>query len=244
MTLATNEYVYRRAGHCPVCERDVEFRSPQAWYRDFLACSGCGSIPRERALAHVLTKHFPNWRKLSIHESSPSPRGISYKLKEECPGYIPTQFFPGEKTETVINGFRNENLEAQTFADARFDLVVTLDVMEHVNQPEAVLKEVARTLRPRGAYVFTAPTYKNRVTTERRALYKPDGTIEHLAPAEYHGNPVSDAGSLVTFHYGYDLPELIHSWSGMDIEIFRFHDHHHGIIGDFTEVYVCRKTSA
>ncbi len=56
-------------------------------------------------------KHFPNWRKLSIHESSPSPRGISYKLKQECPGYIPTQFFPGEKTETVINGFRNENLE-------------------------------------------------------------------------------------------------------------------------------------
>ncbi|RWC14095.1 MAG: class I SAM-dependent methyltransferase [Mesorhizobium sp.] len=236
------EFVYRRAGHCPVCEQDVEFRSPQAWYRDFLVCSGCGSIPRERALAYVLSNQFPDWRGLSIHESSPSDRGVSRKLKQECAAYVATQFFVEQPLGAMNNGFRNENLERQTFGDAQFDLVVTLDVMEHVNQPELVLKEVARTLKSGGAYIFTAPTYKDRVKSERRALYKPDGTIEHFAPhPEYHGNPVSDAGSLVTFHYGYDLAELMHSWSGMDVEVRRFHDHNHGIIGDFTEVYVCRK---
>ena len=234
--------VYRHAGHCSVCEQDVEFHSPQTWYRDFLVCSGCGSVPRERAIAYVLSNHFPDWRRLSIHESSPSDRGVSRKLGQQCADYIATQFFSEERLGSMVRGFRNENLEAQTFGEGRFHLVITLDVMEHVNQPELVLKEVARTLKAGGAYVFTVPTYKGRVGSERRALYKPDGTIEHLVPEpEYHGNPISDAGSLVTFHYGYDLPELIYSWSGMDVEVHRFHDHHHGIIGDFTEVYICRK---
>ena len=55
------------------------------------------------------------------------------------------------------------------------------------------------------------------------------------------GNPVSDAGSLVTFHYGYDLAELIHQWSGMNVEVSRFHDPSRGIIGEFTEVYWATK---
>ena len=48
-------------------------------------------------------------------------------------------------------------------------------------------------------------------------------------------------GSLVTFHYGYDFAELISAWSGFDVEVSRFHDHRHGVIGDFTEVYLARR---
>jgi SAM-dependent methyltransferase len=230
--------VYEHAGYCSICEAKRTFRANYAWYRDHLLCDGCGSIPRERGLALTLTRRFPNWRDLTIHESSPGNRGISPKLQRECPRYVATQFFPGQPIGTTIRGFRNENLEAQTFADAEFDLVITLDVMEHVNEPELVFKEVARTLKPGGAYVFTVPTYKAKVIGERRSRYNPDGTVTHFAEPEYHGNPVSDAGSLVTFHYGYDLPELIHQWSGLNVEVARFHDHHFGIIGEFTEVYV------
>lgn len=232
--------LYEKTGHCPICETRQTFRANYKWYRDHLLCDGCGSIPRERALALVLTRRFPNWRGMKIHESSPGNRGISPKLKRECASYVATQFFPGEPIGTTIRGFRNENLEAQTFGDAEFDLVITLDVMEHVNEPELVFKDVARTLKQGGAYLFTVPTYKAKVVGERRARYNPDGTVTHFAEPEYHGNPVSDAGSLVTFHYGYDLPDLIFQWSGMDVEVARFHDHHHGIIGEFTETYVAR----
>ena len=195
-------------------------------------------------MALVLTRFFPNWRALAIHESSPTPRGISLKLKRECAGYIESQYFVGERPGAVIRGFRNENLEAQTFIDASFDLVVTLDVMEHVNLPEIVTKEITRTLKPNGIYLFTVPTYKEKVSSERRARYGLGGAIEHIAEPEYHGNPVSDAGSLVTFHYGYDLAELVHRWSGMDVEVCRFHDHRHGIIGEFTEVYMATKRAS
>lgn len=232
--------VYERAGYCPICEAEARFAARQHWYRDHLFCSGCGSIPRERALALVLERNFPQWRDLDIHESSSAERGISAKLQRECRGYVGTQFFPGAARGETVQGYRNEDLEATTFGDARFDLTVTLDVMEHVNQPDAVLREVARTLRPGGAYVFTVPTYKGKVETERRAHYRADGTVEHIAGPEYHGNPVSDAGSLVTFHYGYDFAQLIHAWSGMEVEVSRFHDHRHGVIGEFTEVYVAR----
>lgn len=236
--------VYDRPGFCPICAAEVRFQARQAWFRDHLLCSGCGSIPRERGLALVLDRRFPAWRELAIHESSPADRGISRKLAGAAKGYVASQFFPGEAHGATVRGFRNENLEALTFPDAVFDLTVTLDVMEHVNQPDQVLREVSRTLRPGGAYLFTVPTYKGKVASERRAHYRPDGTIDHMAEPEYHGNPVSEAGSLVTFHYGYDFAELITAWSGLDVEVVRFHDHRHGVIGDFTEVYVATRPGA
>lgn len=240
-TTTAPRLVYHASGYCPICEADVEFTAQYDWYRDHLLCSRCGSIPRERALALVLGRRFPNWRAFTIHESSPSPRGTSLKLRRECRSYIASQFFPDKPLGKVVDGFRNENLEVQTFLDESFDLVVTLDVMEHVNQPADVLREIARTLRPGGAYLFTVPTYKERVTSERRARYNADGSILHHAPPEYHGNPISDAGSLVTFHYGYDFAERAFDWSGLDVEVIRFHDHSHGLIGEFTEVYVATK---
>lgn len=242
MTSPPAPLVYDRAGFCPICASEVRFQARQAWFRDHLFCANCRSIPRERGLALVLERRFPNWRDLAIHESSPADRGISRKIREGAPGYVASQFFPGEVPGATVRGFRNENLEALTFPDASFDLVVTLDVMEHVNQPDTVLREVRRTLKPGGAYLFTVPTYKGKVASERRAHYRGDGTIEHMAEPEYHGNPVSDAGSLVTFHYGYDFAELIAAWSGLDVEVVRFHDHRHGVIGDFTEVYVATRT--
>jgi SAM-dependent methyltransferase len=136
---------------------------------------------------------------------------------------------------------RNENLEHLTFADSSFDLVVTLDVMEHVNDPDAVIREVWRTLATDGWYVFTAPTYKTRAESERRARMV-DGVIEHLAPPEFHENPTDPAGqSLVTFRYGYDLPERIAAAAPFDTTVFRFNDRRHGVLGEFTEVYACRK---
>jgi SAM-dependent methyltransferase len=209
--------VYQAPGFCPICETEVEFTSRYLWYRDHLTCSVCGSIPRERALALLLSRRLPNWRQLAIHESSPGSRGISPKMAQECKGYQASQFFPGTPLGEIIKGYRNENLEHQTFPDHSFDLVVTLDVMEHVNQPDLVFRDVARTLKPGGVYLFTVPTYKENVVSERRALYLPDGTPQHLAEPEYHGNPVSDEGALVTFHYGYDLAELIGKWSEMDV---------------------------
>src|ERR1019366_2746057 len=92
------------------------------------------------------------------HESSPGGPA-SAKLARECHHYTPTHFFPDVPPGGLKDGIRCENLEEQTFADASFDLVVTSDVFEHVLDPARAFSEIARTLRPGGAHVFTVPWY-------------------------------------------------------------------------------------
>jgi len=143
----------------------------------------------------------------------------------------------------MINGFRNEDLENQTFGDDTFDCVITMDVMEHVFHPERVYSEVYRTLKPGGYYLHTFPIRKHLVEASKRlAEIKPDGSINHLTTKpEYHHNPIVQKGSLVTYDYGYDISRQIAQWAPFDVRIARFWDQTHGIIGEYTEVVVCRK---
>jgi SAM-dependent methyltransferase len=189
----------------------------------------------------VIRELLPHWKSLDIHESSPAPRGVSKLLAAEAPGYVPTHFWPNVPLGTAHKGTRCENLEAQTFASDSFDLTVTQDVMEHVFRPELVYQEIYRTLRPGGFYIHTTPIYKQLVQTEQKATLEQDGQILYLARPEYHGNPINSEGSLVTFHYGYDLAELIAKWTAFDVEIRRFVDRTHGIVAEFSEVIVCIK---
>lgn len=92
------------------------------WYRDSLTCTGCNSLPRERALAYVLSRELPNFRNSKIHESSPVNRGISAKLGN-LSGYTPFQYFPNNSSY-IVDGVRNINLEEQKFEDEKFDLFI------------------------------------------------------------------------------------------------------------------------
>lgn len=84
-------YFVHHHGWCPICEADVTFSSNDAWLRDHLVCSSCGSIPRERALMKIIADYYPNWRELKIHETSPAGRGASAKLQQEGVCYTASQ---------------------------------------------------------------------------------------------------------------------------------------------------------
>src|SRR5437899_1086488 len=47
-------FVAEWCGFCPICATDVVFHADDPWFRDHLLCSGCGSIPRERAVMLVI----------------------------------------------------------------------------------------------------------------------------------------------------------------------------------------------
>ena len=238
--------IYEWLGNCPICHRNTTFRAQDKWFRDYLICTTCadGSYPRERALFLTIEDECPNWRDLRIHESSPLMRGASPVLAHECRDYVATYFFPGVPPGDLHRGFRCEDLECQTFADESFDIVISQDVMEHVLNPERAYQEVWRTLRPGGVYIHTTPIYKDLVASQRRADRRADGSIHHLFEPEYHGNPIDDAGALVTFHFGYDLADLIAEWADFDVEIRRFNDRTHGIVAEFSDVIICRKRGA
>lgn len=232
---------------CPICESAAVFTSPDDYWscRTDLTSADCAfgrCIPRSRALAEVLFSLIPRdrVRQLSIHETSPAPSGISLWLRRNCAGYVMSGYFPSQPFGTIVGGLRNENLEQQTFSDAAFDLVVHLDVMEHLFDPFTALKEIERTLKPGGTCLFTAPTYPARPTSEQVAFQAEDG-VRVVGEPEYHGNPQDNAGSLVTWRYGYDLPLLIARQTGFDLEVRRWYSRSRAIMGPMTEVYILRK---
>lgn len=232
------------SGHCPICEAEATFSAENDWLRDHLVCPTCpgGSVPRERALALVLGEMRPNWRELSIHESSPTWRGISRKMGEQCRLYYPSQYFPDAPFGKVVQDFYNEDLENQTWGDEMFDIVVTLDVMEHVYRPDRVFSEVHRTLKPGGVYLCTFPVRKGQaVGWSRRFELASDGTRTDFEEPEFHGNPASGEQSIVTVDWGYDLHQQIQEWTDFDVRVYRFADKKHGILGEYTEVIACFK---
>lgn len=237
--------LHRYAGTCPACEKRTDFVSADHWLRDNLLCEQCGSIPRERAFALCLQRWCPDWRSMQVHESSPADRAISARIRRECPGYVGSQYFPDIARGEVHEGWRSEDLQALTFADASLDLHCHLDVLEHVNHPDRCFAEMERTLRPGGRMIFTTPYYPDKAATERRAGIGPDGAVFLLFPAEYHGNPISSEGALVTFHYGRDFPDLIRLWAPKcAVEMVTVTDARAGILGEFREVFVVTRQVA
>jgi SAM-dependent methyltransferase len=232
-------------GYCQICESKTVFRSKDDWLRDHFFCEKCKSIPRERSLLYAINLLYPNWRTLKIHESSPVDRATSLKLRSECAGYLATHFDPNIPFGTMSpsGSYRSENLERQTFTDNSFDLVISQDVFEHLFNPDLAIREIARTLRPGGAHIATVPMVMREQPSRRRARLS-DGKVIHELPPEYHGNPISADGSLVTFDWGFDLADYLGQASGLNISLLCVDNLHLGLRGQYLEVLVCRKTRA
>lgn len=231
------EVFLEKAGFCPVCSRDTRFISLHSWLRDHYQCLHCRSLPRERALHTALDVSFPGWPKTSVHESSPANRHIA----DKAANYSASQFFPDKSLGEQCGAFRNENIEQLTFSDNAFDLFITLDVLEHVFFPDKALQEMLRVIRPGGWCVFTAPVYKDMKKTRQRATLSVDGTIEYLIEPAYHGNPVGDGRSLVTWDYGEDFLDIVKEWVGRPVIRINQVDEYHGIEGEFLDVFLIRK---
>lgn len=229
-------------GYCFICERGARFTEVGPWLRDQYLCSRCGSIPRQRALIRVLTEHFPKWRELKIHESSPCGPS-SAKLKRQCANYVASQYFPHVPRGHFEVDQRSEDLEALTYPDGCFDLVITQDVFEHVLRPGRAFAEISRTLKPDGAHVYTVPYYRGNRTVVR-AVPDENGGIRNLLEPDYHGNPIDPNGSLVITEWGDELCDFVFRSSGMTTTIFNFHDPRFGLKGEFLDVMISRKTSA
>lgn len=235
-------YVINNQGHCVVCDSHVTFFSENDWLRDHYLCNNCGSIPRERALMYCIEKYYPNWKKLNIHESSPASRGASLKLKKNCKNYIGTQYFSNFTFGKMHPlGWRNEDLENQTFDDGSFDLVITQDVMEHLFDPGLAFSEIGRTLKKGGAHIFTVPLVNKEKASVVNAKKDRDGKVIILGNHDYHGNPVDSQGSLVTMYWGYDICDFILKHSGLYTTIVYIDNSFLGIRAELIEVLISRK---
>lgn len=77
-------------------------------------------------------------------------------------------------------------VSALPFADASFDLVCALDIVEHVDDDDAALAELARVAAPGAAFLFSAPLHQSYWTAfddfvGHRRRYEPSEILAKLA---------------------------------------------------------------
>jgi len=90
-------------------------------------------------------------------------------------------------------------------------------VLEHVPDYHAAIREFARVLVPGGMCVATFP-FNDRAETLVRARLGEDGTIEHIEPPEYHGDPIS-GGILCYYHFGWDILDAFRDAGFSDVRM-------------------------
>ena len=243
--LGETGYYVSQKGFCPVCRKNATFSSVAHNYREDFICHSCGSPGRVRLLMLALDKFCPDWTSLIIHESSPGSH--SGKILKQNPQYSTSKYYPNKPLGSIINGFRNENLENLTFEDNQFDVFITQDVLEHVYNPEKVFSEIKRVLKPGGIHLFTVPIHNMNSPTEVWAKLGSKGEPIFLKTEEWHGSSVSSKDSACTMHYGYDIVDIISKSCGMKTDIYRELNSTNGILNNpldsFSqiEVFISRK---
>ena len=227
-------------GSCPVCQQESIFRAHTNTIDSYnhLRCITCNSAPRDRALRMLLDEHAPDWRKGHVHESSPSNDCI----KSNVQNYSASQFYTDRPLGSMVNGFGNENLEDMTFSDNTFDVIVAVDVVEHVFHPDRMVKEMLRVVKPGGIALFTTvPNYSLEQCRPRATVDENTGRITELSPPIYHGNPIAD-GALMTWDFGRDFNARIEEWAGCKLIHWSQADTQHGVIpGGIPHIYLLKK---
>lgn len=201
-------------GTCPVCRVPTHFqvgfehsfimpdgqRVPN--WREHLSCSHCHLNSRMRAAVAFLMAVAGRGMTYLTEQITPL-----YRVARRRLGVVGSEFLRDGTKPGATNaaGIRHEDLTRLTFPSRSLGCVATLDVLEHVPDYTSALQEIYRCLRPSGSLVMTVPFALNSQATIVRAGLRPNGSIEHHLPPEYHGDPLDPAGTLCFYHFGWDL---------------------------------------
>jgi SAM-dependent methyltransferase len=74
------------------------------------------------------------------------------------------------KSTVELNAIADADLNRLPFPDSSFDVVMSSWVLEHLQQPEVVFREIARVLRPGGHFLFITPNAYNYLIWARRLV--------------------------------------------------------------------------
>jgi len=224
-------------GRCQVCNKNVNMILDNQYsgspfkvnFRERLVCPICGLANRQRQVARVVFDSVPTDSVLYLTEQV-TP--MYQCLKKHYKNLIGSEYLGADIDGGTINekGIRHEDLTSLSFQNETIDCIVSCDVFEHVADIGQALHEIYRVLKAGGMLYATFPMNFNQEHIIKRAQMNGQ-KIEHLLEPVYHGNPMSDDGSLVFYDYGMDFISLIKEVGFSDAYFIPFYSIPYGNIG-------------
>ncbi|HEX8389647.1 MAG TPA: class I SAM-dependent methyltransferase [Sphingomonas sp.] len=138
------------------------------------------------------------------------------------------------------DGVRSEDLTKLSFPDASFDALMSFDVLEHVPDYRAALRECARVLKPGATAIMTAP-FVNEEQTVVRASVDEEGVITHHLPAEHHGDPLQVEGILCYYHFGWSLLDDMREAGFSDASVAFYASREFGYLGPMQSMFLATR---
>jgi len=217
-------YLPPRRHRCVICTRRVHRFLP---YRNGLAseaplmravrlissdvvnftCPGCGAHDRERHLLLYLRASglFDAIAGMHILHFAPEAR-VTDLIAKQSPGrHVKCDLFPSAP------GVQRVDLTAMPFEDASFDMVIANHVLEHVDDDQRALAEIARVLRTGGHAILQTPfspmlhrTWEDEGIVDESARLQAFGQEDHV---RLYGRDIVDrfvSAGLVSCIRGHD----------------------------------------
>jgi len=245
MSRRLSEQSFLLDGYCKVCDKPTTFlvdrlygaqESVEVWmpnWRERLVCAHCQLTNRQRAILYVIKEAVATRTEQAVslytmEEITPLFTCLSHNLEN-----VTGSEYLGEGIEggTIVDGMRHENVEALSFSDQSFDIITSNDVLEHVNLPEQAFGEMYRVLKQGGEIFVTIPFHINAIQTVRHAKLV-NGEVKHLFPPIYHGNPLSEKGSLVFNDFGWYFVEQLKAVGFQDVSLCHYWSYLYGYLGE------------
>lgn len=202
---------------CPDCRANLRYRDQAAAILQQFACGLALCIDE-----FVRQDEFKN---LSILEAALG--GPFIRRFTRVSNYVRSYLFDDVPVGEVKDGVVCQDLQSTTFEDEKFDLIVTSDVLEHVADWRAVVRETRRILRPGGAHIFSIPLRWPLSSTSVARARVVNGTVQHLVEPRYHRSGDGQR-ALVFTDFGVDVLAY-HEAIGMRARLFNSHEMLDGI---------------
>lgn len=185
---------------CNLCGWRGRRMFSDAWH-PYTVCPGCRSQVRHRLLAAVLThsEHYGAGRLLRgkrVIHFAPEPV-LSEVIRREAAEVV-TADLVGEGVDLTL-----DLTDMGAVADGAFDVAIACDVLEHVPDDRAAMRELRRILAPGGTAVLTVPqgdgfreTYEDPDIVTPEARRRAFGQEDHV---RMYGDDVADRLHLAGF---------------------------------------------
>jgi len=196
-------------GFCDICQKEQNFILEPTWSTgtEGLGCPECNCNSRLRSLYATFLKFYKHEDKVYINEMV-TP--FFNRLKEVVPELVGSEYLEDDmKSGTFVNNIRHEDSTKLSFENNSFDLYISNDVFEHVFDFEKAFMESFRVLKRHGKMIFHVPFHLDQEVTRIRAVRSQNGKVNHLHEPVYHGNPLSNEGSLCVQDFGWDLFSML-----------------------------------